>query len=110
MKARLGNLRYTDKELLPWEYRHLFLYFTDQLAPEVLESFKSLCPLYQAVINNYPFTGRFADWLSGLSGINLDRDEALLHIAAKDRYNVDDSSHLANVTDAAWVRATELRS
>ena len=49
-------MKFVEHGLTPAHYRWKFLQYTDQIAPEVLQTLKSLCPKYDLVINGYPFS------------------------------------------------------
>lgn len=113
MPTKKPNLRFTDKRLLPGIYRRAFLDYLEKLAPEVLRSLEKLCPRYKAVANSQPTSGTLNDWLNGvLTGVDVDvfRRHILDELAVEDRYHITDPRKLAEVEEAAWANALELRN
>ncbi len=115
-RKNAGNLRFTDAAVLPFHYRQRFLHYTEQEAPEVLETLKALCPKYDAVINHYPYTETLSVWLRGDYEVDdpqvaeLHRRNILnCHLAVKDRYNITDLSLLPEAEEKAWKNCIDLK-
>jgi hypothetical protein len=48
-------VRFEDKQLTPAAYRYAFLIFTDEIAPEVLETLKTLAPKYKEIFGKFDY-------------------------------------------------------
>lgn len=58
-------MKFTDRELLPGEYRSAFLESIDLIAPEVFESLQAIAPKFEAVFGQdfNPHSNRSAAWI-----------------------------------------------
>ncbi len=116
VKSNPGNFRFTDKAQLPWQYRQMFLSYTAQLAPEVAESLKELCPMYEAVKNIYPLTADLSAWIRGDYDIDdpqvadLQRSAFLARAAHKNRDIIADDQWDPGAEERAWKKLIDLRT
>lgn len=80
-------MKFVDHGLTPADYRYKFLHYLDIMAPEVLETLKSICPLYEKVTNHFPCTSTMVHWLSGEIEVSGESEEyILLHLSPEYRY------------------------
>jgi len=78
-------MKFVDHGLTEAHYRWKFLQYTDQIAPEVLQTLKLLCPKYDEVINGYSITDWLTWWLTDEVDCP-DETEILAHLAVEYRY------------------------
>lgn len=92
-------MRFEDKQLTPGTYKYAFLRFTDELAPEVLETLKALVPKYKAVLGEFDYRSAMEIYDGTIADKDEDANYILCALDGNFRY-YDPNAPVPEETDA----------